>query len=210
MTVTTDAYHHGDLRRALVAAAERLLQQQGLNRISLRGIARAAGVSHAAPYHYFPDLDHLLAAVAANAFRRLTDAMLQRAVDPREPSLSRLQAAGVAYVKFAVQNAELYRLMFGGRLRAVRDDPALAQSSDAAYGALGELLAETHPAAAPAGAEITDPELSAAARAAWALVHGLSMLLIDGRLDVDPHDAGVVEELVRDVTSVLGTGLRHP
>jgi hypothetical protein len=115
-----------------------------------------------------------------------------------------LQDAGIAYVGFAAENPELYRLMFSGRLREMRDDPELSEASDAAYGALGELLLETGKAP-PDGSE---QGLNQAAQASWAMVHGLAMLLIDGRLDIDPGDRARVENLVREATRVLGRGLR--
>ncbi len=200
-------YHHGDLRHALLVAAERLIGEQGAERVSLRGIARAAGVSHAAPYHHFGDLEELLASVAASGFTRLRQSMLDRSAAARETdTLDQLQEAGVAYVSFAAENPELYRLMFSGRLRDSRNHPDLARASDAAYEALDELLTRAVDAK---GAEATDATLSHAARASWALVHGLAMLLIDGRLEVDPDTPADVRTLVRNVTAVFGRGLRN-
>jgi AcrR family transcriptional regulator len=188
-------------------AAESLVREQGADSVSLRGIARATGVSHAAPYHHFVDLEDLLAAVAASGFTSLRQLMLERAdkatgTDPR----GRLQEAGVAYVTFATENPELYRLMFSGRLRGSGDHPDLDRASDEAYRALGELLAQT------VETEATESEttrLVSAARASWALVHGLSTLLIDGRLDLESDRPEDVRALVQEVTTVLGQGLRN-
>jgi AcrR family transcriptional regulator len=200
-------YHHGDLRRALLEAAEQLIREVGPDAASLRAIARAAGVSHAAPYHHFADLEDLLAAVAASGFVRLREAMLERAATGDDPApLRRLQEAGIAYVGFAAANPELYRLMFSGRARGSRVHPELAEASDAAYEALGGLLARTT-GRKPVG-NGGDGGGGEAARASWALVHGLSMLLIDGRLDVDTGDARQVERLAWEVTTVIGRGLQ--
>jgi AcrR family transcriptional regulator len=200
-------YHHGDLRNALLEAAERLVRERGAERVSLRGIARAAGVSHAAPYHHFVDLEDLLAAVAASGFIRLRNMMLERAVAATDANaLGRLQEAGVAYVSFAAANSELYRLMFSARLRDSRDHPELTRASVAAYEALGKLLARM---AEGEDTAMSDAGWGEAAQASWALVHGLAMLLIDGRLDVDSGTPAPVEALARDVTTVLGRGLRN-
>jgi AcrR family transcriptional regulator len=199
-------YHHGDLREALLRAAEDLVRRHGVNQVSLRAIARAAGVSHAAPYHHFADLDDLLAHAAASGFVRLREAMLEPHSPDAATPIERLQRAGISYVRFAAENPELYRLMFSDRLRDVREHPELASASAAAYRALGELL--TPPGGnAPKVEAASDP--SPQARAAWATVHGLAMLLIDGRLDVDPEQTEQVEAVAREVTDVLGPGLRE-
>ena len=106
-------YHHGDLRDALVRAARTILEKQGLAALSLRGAARAAGVSPAAPYHHFPDKHSLLDAVAVQGFDALTSAMDKRMAKKKDPS-ARLDASGVGYVVFALENPALFRLMFGG------------------------------------------------------------------------------------------------
>jgi AcrR family transcriptional regulator len=204
---TPGTYHHGDLRRALLLAADRLVRERGAESVSLRGIARAAGVSHAAPYHHFADLEDLLAAVATSGFTRLRDLMSERAdAAARTDPGGRLQEAGLAYVTFAAENPELYRLMFSGRLRGSGDHPDLDQASDEAYRVLGDLLAQTVEAD-ETGFKAT--RLVNAARASWALVHGLSMLLIDGRLDLESDEPEEVQALVREVTTVLGRGLRN-
>ena len=202
---TGNRYHHGDLRAALLGAAEDLVRRHGVERVSLRAIARAAGVSHAAPYHHFADLDDLLAHVAAAGFVRLREAMLEPGPSDDARPLERLQGAGIAYVRFAAENAELFRLMFSDRLREARSHPELASASAATYRALGELLARSGDGAPPAEAA---SDRSPRARAAWATVHGLAMLLIDGRLDIDPEDTARVETVAREVTDVLGPGLR--
>src|SRR5919106_3067320 len=97
-------YHHGDLRTALLQTAAKILEKQGLVALSLRELARLAGVSHNAPYRHFPDRDSLLAALAAEGFELLGDALQSR---PR-------REMGEAYVEFALAHPERFRLMFGG------------------------------------------------------------------------------------------------
>jgi AcrR family transcriptional regulator len=199
MSRSAHPYHHGDLRRALVVAAARVVRRQGAHRATLRAIARAAGVSQAAPYHHFRDRDGLLAAVAADGFRQLAAGMTEAAGRAPASGLERLRAAGLAYVRFAVANAEVYRLMFGGLLRAADRDAELAEAEDEAYATLARLLGGG--GGGGAGTE-------AVQRTAWATVHGLSMLLLDGRLAGDRPTAAAADRLAREVTDVLGRGLR--
>jgi AcrR family transcriptional regulator len=154
-------YHHGDLRSALLHSAGELLEEQGLESLRLREAARRAGVSHNAPYRHFSDRDALLAALAAEGFGMLAGALENRA--GRE--------MGEAYVRFALEHPNRFRLMFSGRLQLDRH-PALASAAGATYEGLI--------AAFRAQRDIADPETAAAA--AWSLVHGLANLLLDGHL----------------------------
>ena len=103
---TSTTYHHGDLRAALLQAAGKVLEKEGLGELSLRELARRAGVSHNAPYRHFPDRDRLLAALAAEGFEMLGDALEKR---PR-------REMGEAYVEFALAHPQRFRLMFAGHL----------------------------------------------------------------------------------------------
>jgi len=163
MSTSKRTYHHGDLPRALVRAAGQILDKQGLSAVTLREVARKAGVSHTAPYRHFPSLDHLLAAVAEQGFRELGEALRGR--PPAEK--------GEAYVAFGLARPALFRLMFSAAVPP--SDP-----SRAVYQSLLEALS--------AQRGIVHPERAAAA--AWALVHGLTTLLIDGHLEQLVASAG--------------------
>ena len=205
--MTKDQYHHGDLRRALLNAAERLVIREGPAQVSIRAIAREAGVSHAAPYHHFADREALLAAVAGSGFDRLRSVMqvAAGAGGPDDP-LSRLQAAGIAYVRFAVANPEIYRLMFSGLLADRSRYPDLEASTEAAFGVLLAFLGDQGRAKGR-GARPDANRIPAVATATWSLVHGLAFLLIEGLLadEVASHGS---DEIARQVTRVLGVGLR--
>lgn len=195
-------YHHGDLRRALLAAARTLVASRGAPRVSLRAIAREAGVSPAAPYHHFQDRESILAAVAGAGFSELEAAMEEatRGADESDP-LRRLQGAGIAYVRYAVANPEVYRLMFSGLLSDRRRFPELKERSDAAFAVLIRLLGRGDTSGGDRG------DLPAVALATWSTVHGLALLLIEGLLR---EETGSLEagEVAREVTLVLGRGLR--
>lgn len=162
-------YHHGDLRAALLAAARGLLDEGGVPAVSLREAARRAGVSPAACYRHFADKDALLTALAVQGFDEFAQALAQAADGAPEP----FAEMGVAYVAFAVRRPGMFRLMFGpavaDRSRSPELLAAIAGSTRLFEGGL-----KTHPHAAP-----TDP---VAGLRAWATVHGLATLAIDGML----------------------------
>src|ERR1700758_3471721 len=104
-------YHHGDLSRALVAAGRRILESEGPDALSLRAVAREAGVSPAAPYHHFKDKGELLDAVAAEGWRELGDAIARARAEAPSPAVA-VTEIGVAYIRFARDNPALYRIMY--------------------------------------------------------------------------------------------------
>ncbi len=161
---TSRQYHHGDLRSALVAAGSKLLEKQGLAALSLREAARRAGVSHNAPYRHFADREALLAAVAEDGFRLL-------ALRLEEAGRGGGREMGEAYVKFALEHPQLFRLMFGGQIQIDRY-PALREQAARAHGALSKALSGVG----------SERDAANAAAAAWSLVHGLAQLLLDGHL----------------------------
>lgn len=177
------AYHHGDLRSEILRSAGKIIEEQGVAGLSLREAARRAGVSHNAPYRHFADRGALLAALAAEGFGRLGAALeLGAAAGPR--------ARGEAYVRFALEHPQRFRLMFGG-LVPLDADPALRQAAAGTYAALVRAF---EPLAGARGAPI-------AAAAAWSLVHGLSQLLLDGHL---AQARGTARETAAFVRAVLG------
>lgn len=160
-------YHHGDLRRALIDAARRILEAEGPTALSLRAVAREAGVSPAAPYHHFKDKGELLDAVADEGWRILNDAMKasgQKAGSPR----AAMASLGVAYVCFAREHPALYRVMYK-RSRDKEGLPEhLKEGEDSAY-------CRTRDTLIAAGADTSDAVgLELATIAAWCAAHGLA------------------------------------
>lgn len=161
-------YHHGDLRTALIAAAEAELSEAGIEGFSLRSVARRAGVSHAAPKHHFGDAAGLLSALAAEGFRRfLAMQNAREAAAPADPR-SQLLAAGLGYIDFALARPALFRLMFG----SAKPDFAASDLREAGRAAYSHLRAQVE---ACGGGEHD-------IAAAWSVTHGLSDLLMSGRL----------------------------
>src|SRR5437868_943845 len=174
-----DAYQHGDLREALIQAGLKLLSEKGVDGLSLRAAAQLAGVSHAAPYRHFRDKDALVAAIATQGFRLLSARMREEVAATRSPDLrQRLRALGVGYVSFALEHPGYFRVVFGGLVKSAAATPELKEAGAEAYGLLRNTVAE----GVDAGVlKARDPD--ELALAAWSLVHGLSMLGVDGALE---------------------------
>lgn len=171
-----------DLKRRLMQAARDILEREGLAGLSLRGAARACGVSHMAPYRHFASKDGLLAAVAAQGFHDLS-AALDAAAAGYSGNAESLEL-GVAYVLFACENPSLYRLMFGPTLDPCDRFPELTAAGQQAFArCIAAARALGHDCALPAEGEPPPP----AAAALWAQAHGLSSLAID-RLIPLPDD----------------------
>ena len=169
------AYHHGDLRDELLRAAVEIAAERGLSNLSLRECARRAGVSHAAPYRHFADKQALLYAIAEQGDAWLAEAgraAMTNVVEPR----ARLDAYGVAYVRFALEHPVHFRVMFTGQ----HEEPEVSPKDIPEDSAFGLLIRA-------AGAAIgRDGEAALVAGfASWCVPHGLAMLLLDGRIPAD-------------------------
>jgi AcrR family transcriptional regulator len=169
-TPTHRPYHHGNLRTTLLDAADALLAERGEKGVTLRDVARLAGVSHAAPYHHFASLSQLLAAVAERGFVVLGGVMSQAVSVP--DTRERLLRVSQAYVDCARAHPERFRLMFGPMLSNKDEHPGLM---DAAHRAFGFVLSAANAHDRQHGATL--------ALAGWSLAHGLSHLIIDGALE---------------------------
>ena len=174
-------YHHGALRAALLEAAEAELAERGIEAFSLRGVAKRAGVSHAAPAHHFGDAAGLLTALAAEGFARFLATQRAREAEAPPGQPDRLVAAGLGYIEFATAHPALFRLMFASE-RPDFAAPPLSEAASAAYGHLIENVAELRGVPHDAAALERDPAAMADAAAAWAVVHGLADLLQAGRM----------------------------
>ncbi|MBX3505644.1 MAG: TetR/AcrR family transcriptional regulator [Parvibaculum sp.] len=194
-------YHHGDLKSALVAAGTRILEEDGVMALSLRGAARAAGVSQTAPYHHFADKEALLAAIAATGFEDLSAEMARRAAGV-STAQDRLSALGLGYVMFATANPGRFRLMFGPLVGEKTQYPALLEAATLSYRMIhGAVAAYLDASATP------NRNVDANSMAAWSLVHGLATLINDGGFHADVMGAATLEELTALVTGFLRKGL---
>lgn len=167
-------YHHGDLRRALLDAALALVGEGSVGNVSLREVARRAGVTYAAPYHHFKDKSALLAAVACQGFEMLI-AEFERVAARHLPFPSEFLAMAEAYVTFALTHPSHYRVMF---LPEVKESPEAEEfhaAGERAYNVLLRQIARARPGE-------SEREHHVLATTIWAALHGISMLGIDGIL----------------------------
>lgn len=181
--MTDKPYHHGDLRHALLSAAEAELADRGIEAFSLRQVARRAGVSHAAPAHHFGDANGLLTALAAEGYRQFLAAQAAREAVADPDPRAQLVAAGLGYIDFALTRPALFRLLFGSN-RTNHANPELATAASAAYTHLADQVF------AAGGRSVAEEA------AVWAIAHGLADLLAAGRLKTissfDPSDRDAV------------------
>jgi AcrR family transcriptional regulator len=182
----TRAYHHGDLRISILQAAGEILEKEGLEAVTLREVARRAGVSHNAPSRHFPERETLLAALAGEGFAQLREAQRQAV------ATNGARGLGEAYVRFALDHPQRFRLMFGGRV-AISRHPALREAGLMTFNAVVEVMASRVPG----------PGARDAAVAAWSLVHGLAMLLLDDRIASAARAGRGDEEFVRQVLGMI-------
>jgi AcrR family transcriptional regulator len=180
-------YHHGDLRAACLTAAMELLAEGDEGTVSLRAVARRAGVSPNAPYRHYPDKDALMAAMATQGFRDLRDALKQ--ADANAVGEDKFVAMAQAYVGFGVRNPALFGLMFGHPCSRRHPETTAAAAETRA------VLAERVAAAVPAA------QRESFLIGAWALVHGLASLVIQGKLPAD--DGQALDPMVRSIVHTM-------
>lgn len=187
-----DSYHHGDLKRALLEAALEMLDEEGAEGVGLRELARRVGVSAAAPYRHFRGRQALLEAVATEGFRRFSAMMAAKEQDL--PEVEQLPAMAEAYVRFALVQPALFRLMFSRQVDKT-GNRALHDAAVEAYASLAKAAAREVPDAPSEGAVI-----------AWSFVHGLAMLLLDEQiLGVSPQNS---DSLVRNLSQRFVRAMR--
>jgi AcrR family transcriptional regulator len=167
-----ETYHHGSLREELVEASVRLIEDEGIGAVSLRRVAREAGVSPGAPYHHFPDRAALLSAISARGFEMLTQDLLSgvgtSSTTSRADDVARTVAA---YVAFARRRPGHFQVMFRPELSEPEKHPAVREAGDAALKVLTDLVDQLG---------VADPQ--AVGITLWALGHGLAALTLDGQL----------------------------
>ena len=165
-------YHHGDLRNGLLDAARAILEEQSLGALTLRAVARRAGVSHAAPYRHFPNHEALLVELSIEGFTELRQNIA--GITNGGSDSERIAEIGAAYMRFVARRPAVARLMFGSQLPNREKFPALAAAADA----IGTEI----------GAALSDPNLGLAV---WSAVHGLAMLVLENVIDLGQRRSGL-------------------
>lgn len=166
-------YHHGDLRNGLLEAARAILEEESLSALTLRAVARRAGVSHAAPYRHFSNHEALLVELSIEGFDELREALAEAAKGSGS-ECDKIATIGAAYMRFVAQRPALARLMFGGQLPNRDQFPALGLKADSIGSEIGAALHD-----------------SALGLAVWASVHGLAMLVLENVIDLGQRRSGL-------------------
>jgi AcrR family transcriptional regulator len=201
------SYHHGSLRETLVRACLDLIRAEGIGAVSLRRVAREAGVSPGAPYHHFPDRAALLTAIAGEGFEMLEGRLLAARASSASPAAA-LTAMTEAYVLFAHEQPAYFHLMFRPELAHPGEHPVAKDAADRSFAVLCEVVADCQrEGAVPAG------ETGPLVTALWALAHGLASLWVDGPLDgraagLAGSTAQLVTQVAAGVTAVLAGAAR--
>ena len=202
------AYHHGDLRHAILKAALEILRETRSLEFSLRELARRAGVSHNAPYKHFADKHELLAAVSGAGFEMLTERMANEIASFRNPR-EQLFALLRAYIDHGVKNPALYSLMFGGYLTGPNHGrPAIELAAAEKTKAMlaGVIIAGGVGRAIPHTSR-NERKIAGAVLACWSLVHGLTLLLADGLVGPKKKSSALADTLVQGLLDGLATEL---
>ncbi|MFD0364974.1 TetR/AcrR family transcriptional regulator [Nocardia sp. GCM10030253] len=203
--MTRTSYHHGALRDTLLAACLRLIETEGIGAVSLRRVAREAGVSTGAPYHHFADRSALLAALSTQGFELLgSDVAAARAA--ADTPLHALTALAEAYVRFSQEHPGHFRLMFRPELSQPDKHPDGMAAGDAAFAVLAETVADC-----VAAGLLPSDKADTLAVAWWGLAHGLASLWLDGQLEKRSVQLGtaapaLVDDIMRTFTTLIAPG----
>lgn len=196
-------YHVGDLRAKLIAAGLDLVRSEGERELSLRRVARAAGVTHTAAYRHFDDRDALIAAMAEEGYRKFYEYQSERLEHAGEDFGERFRRLGYAYISFTIENPEYARLMFGRGGIDFKAYPALVAAATRTFRRLQHVIRLGQRVGLIQGGRGKEKTL-----AAWSMVHGLAMLILDGQISLrGGADDPATEALITSVIGFVYTGM---
>lgn len=170
-------YHHGDLKNALIKAGVDILAKDGVSGLSLRKVASKAGVSHSAPYSHFADKQALIAAISTEGFRQLYERVSAVAEEYKTKPSSQLVEVAWAYVQFAMDDRDRFKVMFSGILEKEREYPEFEAEAQRNFH-LVKMIVEANQAAGVLRSGPSD----LVALSAWGIIHGFVMLLLEGQI----------------------------
>ena len=172
-----NTYHHGDLKNALIHAGIEMLSVDGIKGLSLRRVAKHAGVSHAAPYAHFTDKQALIAAISTEGYKRLFSQLTQINQEYYDKPIRKLVEVGWCYLQFAVNDPAHFKITFSGVIEKEKDYPAFVEISQKSFAFITEIVAECQ----AAGILPSGPTDLIAVHL-WSSIHGLATLLIEDQL----------------------------
>src|SRR5512139_1770343 len=172
-----DSYHHGDLKNALIKAGADLLSKEGASALSLRKVAQKAGVSHAAPYAHFADKQALIAAISTEGYRDLYDRIALVAERYRADPVGRLVESSWAYVQYALDEPDHFKVTLSGMIEKEQDYPAFVETAQRTFGLVVEIVGQCQQAGVLRKGL---PDLTAVSN--WSLIHGFATLLLEKQI----------------------------
>jgi len=184
-------YHHGDLKNALIKAGVEILAKEGIGKLSLRKVALKAGVSHTAPYSHFSDKQSLIAAISTEGFQRLSKALDSTIKShPNNPKKQLIEGAQ-AYVKFALANKDIFKIMFSSALEKEKEYPAFVEISQKTFHQVVEIVEACQEAGI-----IKSGEADVLAVIIWGQVHGIIALALEGQISHTILERKSLQEIV--------------
>jgi AcrR family transcriptional regulator len=183
-------YHHGDLKNALIEAGADILSKEGVSALSLRKVAQKAGVSHAAPYAHFADKQALIAAISTAGYQKLYEQIARAADQYRAEPLRRFVEASWAYVQFALDEPDQFKVTLSGMIEKEQDYPAFVETAQQTFGLVVEVVEQCQQAGIlrPGVSDLT-------AVSVWALIHGFVTLLTEHQISHTVLDRYTVREM---------------
>ncbi len=204
-------YHHGDLKNALILAGIDILSKEGLAGLSLRKVAKKAGVSHAAPYAHFADKQALIAAISTEGYRRLYEKLSATIELNKVNPHQRLVDVGWTYIQFAIKEPEHFKTMFSGIIEQEKDYPEFRKMAQKNFGLLVALVKDCQEAGL-----LAEGPADMVAVGLWSLVHGFILLLLEGQISHTLLDRMSVRTLLISLLNGITkkeievTGLQSP
>ena len=184
-------YHHGDLKNALIKAGVEILAKDGVSGLSLRKVAMKAGVSHAAPYAHFADKQALIAAISTEGFRQLYERVSGVAEEHQNQPEKQLVEAAWAYVQFAMDDPDRFKVMFSGVLEKEKEYPDFVTESQRNF-QLVKMIVEAN----QASGRLRSGDSALVALSAWGIIHGFIMLMLEGQISHAVLEKMSLRELV--------------
>ncbi|MBI5960898.1 MAG: TetR/AcrR family transcriptional regulator [Chloroflexi bacterium] len=185
----TTNYHHGDLKNALIRAGIEILSKEGMQALSLRNVAKKAGVSHAAPYAHFADKQALIAAIAAEGYKKLYQQLVTAQNSTNDP-LARLLAVAHAYIQFAIDEADHFKITFSGVVEVEQNYPEYVEQSKQCFGLVVAVVADCQ-----AEGTLLQGDTQLIAVSIWASIHGFVLLLQGNQLPSTLLEQYSIQEL---------------
>lgn len=185
------SYHHGDLKNALIQAGADILSKEGVSALSLRKVAQKAGVSHAAPYAHFTDKQALIAAISTEGYQKLYEKIALVAEQYRSDAPRRLVEAAWAYVQFALDEPDHFKVTLSGMIEKEQDYPAFVETARQTFSLVVDIVAQCQQAGI-----LRTGSSDLTAVSVWALIHGFVTLLLENQVPHTVLDRYSVREML--------------